>query len=49
LPAARSELWPRSTNPKWQSAVDICAGANHDESVEAAIVGKVIGVYDADF
>lgn len=36
------ELWPRSTDPKYQSPVVL---SDSDETTEVCIVGKVIGVY----
>lgn len=48
-PDGQVKLWPRSNNPKWQVPVDLRCGARSGESVEVAIVGYVIGAYDADF
>lgn len=42
-------LFPRSTNPRWKEAIEICAGLGNDDTAEARIVGLVIGAYNADF
>lgn len=38
-------LWPRSTNPKWQTPINILAGVDDQENVEVAVVGLVVGAY----
>lgn len=39
------QLWPRSTNPKWNEPLTITDGADNLETLEVEIVGVVIGVY----
>lgn len=43
----RIELWPRSTNPQWQSPLIISAGVRAAEDVEVEIVGLVVGAYSS--
>lgn len=56
-PDGRVELWPRSTNPRWNEPLRLNSGgprivavsgetAPQGEEVEVEIVGLVIGVYD---
>lgn len=45
IDAGRVQLWPRSTNPRWQSPLDLTAGAAPGEDIEVAVVGLVIGAY----
>lgn len=47
--AGKVKLWPRSTNPAFQTPVQMTNGSRSGESVEAYIVGLVIGAYDGDF
>lgn len=41
----RIELWPRSSNPQWQSPLIISAGVRPAEDIEVEIVGLVVGAY----
>lgn len=40
-------LCPRSTDPRWQTALCLTDGARDGEDVEVQIVGKVIGAYSS--
>lgn len=44
-PDGTVELWPRSTDPRYQSAVVLTDGTSEGEEIEVCIVGKVIGSY----
>lgn len=41
------ELWPRSTNPKWQTPIILRAGVRPAEDIEVEIVGLVVGAYSS--
>ena len=38
-------LWPRSSNPKWSSPVEVASGTRPGEDVQVSVVGLVIGAY----
>ena len=42
---AEVELWPYSTNPKWNAPINLRDGAADGEEITAQIVGLVIGSY----
>lgn len=39
------ELWPRSSNEKWNSPVILTDGVSADEDIEVVIAGLVVGAY----
>lgn len=41
------ELWPRSTNPKWNGPLILTDGARERDDIEIEVVGLVIGAYSA--
>lgn len=43
------QLWPRSDNPKWCQPVSLTEGVGRDDTIEAEIVGLVVGAYNPDF
>ena len=39
------ELWPRSFNPRWSSALHLAGGTSENEDVEVEVVGLVLRAY----